>query len=259
MALGLSLTEAQCLTALRGFLLGVLPSDVEVIRAQGNRVPEPASDDFVVMTPTIRERHGTNIDDYSDCAFSASIDGTVLTVDTVSIGTILPGNNLFGTGVTTGSIIGEQITGAPGGIGTYAVTPSQTVAAVVMAAGSKNMLQKVKMTVQLDVHGEDSADLAHILTTAFRDEYGVQAFEDSGFDVVPLYTSDPRQIPFTNEEQQIESRWVVDAVMECNPIVTVPQQFADALVLGIINVDVEFPESSDSAIGRFSIGYSAVP
>jgi hypothetical protein len=36
---------------------------------------------------------------------------------------------------------------------------------------------------------------------------------------------------------------VIDAVMQCNPIVTVPQQFADVLALSLIEVDARYPPS----------------
>lgn len=49
-----ALTEDAILTALRAFLLDVLPDGVEVIQGQPNRVPEPASPDHVIITPDRR-------------------------------------------------------------------------------------------------------------------------------------------------------------------------------------------------------------
>ena len=51
----------------------------------------------------------------------------------------------------------------------------------------------------------------------------------SGFDIAPLFASEPRQVPFLNEAQQVETRWSVDLVMQVNPLVTVPQDFAQSL------------------------------
>ncbi len=53
-----TVTEAQINTALRSFLLTVLPSGVEVFKGQQNLVPEPAEDNFVIMTVALRERLG---------------------------------------------------------------------------------------------------------------------------------------------------------------------------------------------------------
>ena len=62
----LSLTESQTCTALRAFLLNVLPSPVEVIRTQDNRVPVPSGPDYVTMTPMMLVRLETNVVTYGD-------------------------------------------------------------------------------------------------------------------------------------------------------------------------------------------------
>lgn len=61
----LSITEDDILTALRTFLLSVLPTGIEVIQGQDNRVPEPKGPDFVVMTPMSRARLATNTDSWT--------------------------------------------------------------------------------------------------------------------------------------------------------------------------------------------------
>lgn len=57
-----TITEDDVFTAIRAYLLAVGPVGLEVIQAQNNRVPEPASADFIVMTPTNRGRLATNVD-----------------------------------------------------------------------------------------------------------------------------------------------------------------------------------------------------
>jgi hypothetical protein len=54
--------EDYVITALRAFLLSVVPAGVEVVQAQVNRVPEPAGDTFIIMTPVRRMRLATNTD-----------------------------------------------------------------------------------------------------------------------------------------------------------------------------------------------------
>jgi len=232
----LSLTESQTLAALRSFVLGVLPAGIEVIRGQGNRVPEPSCSDFVVMTPGLRDRISTNVDSYSDAAFVGSIAGAAMTITEVTLGALAVGSVLLGANIAAGTYVETFGTGT-GGLGTYTVSPSQTVASQVIAAGVKLALQPVNVSIQLDVHGPNSSDNAHIISTLFRDDYGVQAFAATGFDVSPLYTSEPHQIPFINGEQQYEERWVVDCYMQCNPVITLRgQQFADEL-----SADIQTP------------------
>jgi hypothetical protein len=240
MSATLSLTESQTLTALRSFLLSVLPAGVEVLRSQINRVGEPQGDDFVMMTPLMRQRIATNIDTYQDCAFTGSITGNTLTVTEMSLGTITVGATLFGIGILAGTTITAEGTGT-GGIGTYTVSQSQTVASEVMACGSVNMLQKTQATVQIDVYGPASADNTQIITTAFRDSFAVDAFQASGFDVSPLYADDAHQAPFINAESQYQDRFTFKCYLQVNPIVTVPQQFADQLEATIKEVQASYP------------------
>ncbi|WP_321905128.1 phage neck terminator protein [Paraburkholderia tropica] len=224
----LSITEAQTLAALRSFLLTLLPSGTEVVRAQDNQVAMPTGPNFVAMTPTSRIRLRTNVDSYADCAFTGSISGATLTVAQMSIGSVQVGATLFGSDVISGTTISALGTGT-GGVGTYTISQSQNVASEVMASGSKSMLQATQVTVQVDVYGPDSADYAQIITTVFRDAYGADLFSSSGFDVTPLHADEANQMPLIDGEAQFEDRWTIRCVMQCNPILTVPQQFADEL------------------------------
>jgi len=222
--------QSQIQTALRSFLLSALPqfSAGQVVAGLDNRVPEPQFSDFVVMTAIRRERIETNVDGFADCAFTASIAGTVMTVSAVRLGLIGSGATLFGTGVASNTTITTQLSGAPGGTGTYTVSPSQTAASGTMSAGSESFLQPTEITYQLDVHGPNSADNAQVVTTLFRDQFGIDVFAASGFDVAPLHADDPRQVPFINAESQYENRWIVEAHLQANQVVSLPLQFADA-------------------------------
>jgi hypothetical protein len=175
----LSLTESQILTALRGFLLAVLPSGMEAVKGQDNRVAEPVGDNFVVMTPILRDRLSTNIVTFTDG---------------------FPSN--------------PQIRGD---------------------------LEKVMATVQIDVHGPLAADNAQIIETLFRSDWAVDLFATYGFDLAPLYIGQRKQIPFLDGEQQIETRWTMDACLECNPVVTNTQDFAASIEVEIVEVDATYP------------------
>jgi hypothetical protein len=73
-------------------------------------------------------------------AFTGSISGTILTVTAVGSGAITAGQLLTGVGVSAGppgsnaTYISNQISGTTGGIGTYTVSVSQTVASTSMSA-----------------------------------------------------------------------------------------------------------------------------
>jgi hypothetical protein len=55
-----SLTQQQVETAIRGFLKTILPG-LETCIGQANRVPEPTSDNYVIMWSTLRKRLGTTV------------------------------------------------------------------------------------------------------------------------------------------------------------------------------------------------------
>lgn len=261
----LSLTESQMLTVLRAFLLDVLPAGTAVVKAQVNRVPEPIGGDFVVMTPLLRQRLSTNEDAFDDAAFLGFITGDVLTVTEIEFGAIRIGAPVYGSGVAPNTYVTAFATGA-GGVGTYTVAPAQAVPSgdmtpfrvltqdgapiltqdglwlltqayvpagtpVPMFAGTMAARQATMVTVQLDVHGPSSADNAHRITTLFRDSYACDFFAALEPALQPLHADDAKQAPFINGEAQVEYRWVVDAVMQANPIVTVPQRFADEVLI----------------------------
>jgi hypothetical protein len=235
-----STTEAAAFTALRAVLLDILPSGTEVVRGQVNRVPEVKADDFVVFTPLRRPRISTNVDANKDVRFTGSILGTLLTVEDLSFGTIVVGAAVYGVGVANGTTITSFDTGT-GGVGTYEVSVSQTVSRETLSAGGRGITQSTQLDVQLDVHGPASADNAQVISTVLRDAYGSRLFAAHGGLVAPLYADDPRQMPFTNDQQQYEYRWIVEARLQIKPEVRVPTQYADVVEVVPHSVDAEFP------------------
>jgi len=236
MAYTLSLTQSQILTALRSALIQALPSGMEIVQGQTNLVPEPIGTDFIVMTPILRQRLSVQRETYADCALTGSISGTTLTVSAISLGgiNISAAPILWGPTVAGGTTITAQLTGAPGGTGTYTISQGQTVASSLMACGLVDMLQPTQVTIQLDVHGPNSPDNCQIVSTLFRELYFADLFAAQPFDVTPLYCGDPKQTPFLNAENQIETQWSIDAVLQANQVVIAPQQFAGVLTQTVV-------------------------
>lgn len=236
-------TDDEVFAALRDFLIAIVPAGCDVIQGQPNRVPEPTTENFVVMTPRSRPRLSTNVDTYRDVAFTASIAAAAMTVTAVQFGKIGLGNQVFGVGVAANTTIASQTSGPPGGAGVYVVAPEQTVASRRMAAGALDIQQSTEVVVQLDAHGPISADVAQTITTLMRSPWGVDKFEElnPGCGVALLYADDPKQLPFSNDQQQQESRWMVEAHLQVKPTITVSQQFAAAAVVGLAEVDERYP------------------
>jgi len=72
-------------------------------------------------------RYTWRISSPSSAVFTGSISGTTLTVTAITNGTIAAGQSLFGVGVTSETVITALGTGT-GGIGTYTINLSQTIA-----------------------------------------------------------------------------------------------------------------------------------
>jgi hypothetical protein len=249
--------ELQVLQCLRTFLLSVLPAGTEVIKGQINRVPEPASQDFVIFTPIGQSRLAFNTDNYVDSVFTGSISGTLLTITDIQFDEGSPlqvGSFIFGVGVANGTQIVEMLSGT-GGLGTYKVSISQTIPSQPQAAGSQQTLIENDIKVQIDVHGPNSTNNAAIISNMLQDEAACESFATTlaslgytGNDTIlvqPLYCADPQQRPFLNENDQIEYRWSIDAHIQANQtIFGIPQQFAATLQPQMIEVDAAYPTSS---------------
>jgi hypothetical protein len=103
--------------------------------------------------------------------------------------------------------------------------------------GAKNILRPAQVTIQIDCYGAGARDRASAIATLLRDEYACAQFAASGFDVQPLYAGDAQQMPLVDGEAQYEERWTFPAVLQCNAVVSVPQDSATALQVGLIEAD----------------------
>lgn len=105
----------------------------------------------------------------------------------------------------------------------------------------RTITQETEITVQVDVHGSNSADNAQMITTLFRDDWACEAFATVGYPVTPLYPGDARQMAFINGENQYENRWSVDVVLQANCAISTSAQYADTLTAELIEVDATYP------------------
>lgn len=99
--------------------------------------------------------------------------------------------------------------------------------------------QGTSVRIQLDMYGPGSSEWAVATMTVFRNDFACAALAP----MAPLYCDDPKQAPLVNGEEQYEERWIVDAHMQYNPVVSTPMQFANAADVELINVDERYPPS----------------
>lgn len=235
-----SVSQNTVLIGLKAFLTAVLPDGTKVVTGEINRVPEPKAKNFVVMTPISLARLRTNVDGDADCKFTAAIAAASMTVSAVAAGTLLAGATVFGTGIAANTKIVSQTSGTAGGIGVYVVSISQTLSSRTLSAGQKTAEQGTQIVVQLDFHSEpasDAGDMAQTVSTLLRDAYATEWFADNAPTVFPLFADNPRQAPFINDQQMFEYRWMLECNFQFNPLVRVPQQYADNVDIPAVSVD----------------------
>ncbi len=104
--------------------------------------------------------------------------------------------------------------------------------------GTKDVLMKAEYHIDLDFYGPNSAAWANTIQALFRDEYATSSFPSN---IQPLYADDPVQVPFIDGEQQYEQRWRMTTVLQYDPVVSVSQDFAGTLTVGIVEIDTKYP------------------
>ncbi len=108
-------------------------------------------------------------------------------------------------------------------------------------ASTKTVLRPTEYTIQIDCYGAAASDRALTIASLLRDSYAVDQFALQGFDVSPLYAGDAKQMPLIDGEEQYEERWTFNAVLQVNGLITLPEQTADTLTVGLIPADVFYP------------------
>lgn len=218
-----------------------MSTGVDVIAGQPNRVIEPANPWFVVMTPILSDPLGTNQDLSIDCKFTGQISGTTLTVSAVTTGVLASQATIFAPNIVVPTVIIQQLSGTPGGAGTYQVSASQALGPGTMSAGGKTMTMSDDTTVQLDFHSPDflAGDLAKTAQIAFKDELATSFFSSLSAPlnaVSPLYAYNPKQVPFINAENQYEWRWSLDVHLQVDATISVPVEYADIVNVTLMEI-----------------------
>lgn len=118
--------------------------------------------------------------------------------------------------------------------------PTTTYADPTPDTGTRTLTRPTQWAAQVDCYGERAQDRALVLSIALRSQYGCEFLAELGR-AQPLYTGEPRQMPFVTGEHQYMERWSFDAVLQFNPSITLPQQFAEHLHVDLVEVDEKYP------------------
>jgi len=113
-------------------------------------------------------------------SFTGVIANSILTVSSLT-GTISIGMTLTGTGVNTGTTIVNQLTGAPGGVGTYTVQGDDTASSTTMTA------QATGLTALAQPFGQSNSIYL----------WNPQALVSRAVSIVPVSNTSTAQVIFT--------------------------------------------------------------
>ncbi|MVW80178.1 phage neck terminator protein [Bordetella sp. 02P26C-1] len=110
------------------------------------------------------------------------------------------------------------------------------------SAGTMTVHRPVRWSAQVDCYGVAAHDHAVAAAMMLRTDYACQQF--ASLAAQPLDASDPLMTPFQSGEHEHVERWTFNATFQANMALTVAQQFADTLAVGVINVDVAHPPAA---------------
>ena len=118
-------------------MTGILATLIGQVFSGGS--PPVTTDPYFDYTTLLLPGNGTNgaqnntfLD--TGAVFTGSIAATTMTVSAVTSGTILIGHTITGSGIAGGTTVTAQLTGTTGGVGTYTVSASMTVASTSIAS-----------------------------------------------------------------------------------------------------------------------------
>lgn len=83
------------------------------------------------------------------------------------------------------------------------------------------VMQSMEVQMQIDFYGATSGQMARQFCTLWRDFYACERLQCCQ----PLYCDDPKYLPFTNEANEYEERFMVTAHLTYNPLIVHDQDF----------------------------------
>lgn len=155
MTAAIDTTQSDVFAAVRTFLVGALPTEVEVIKANDNSVPMPRGP-FVSMTPGKLERLSTNLQNYTDPGANPGTKG-VMTPTKISVQLDFYGPHSQDYAIITGNLFrdGYAIDHFPANVTPlYSDDPVQ----MPLVTGEETYLQRWKTEIFMHINPVVSVD-----------------------------------------------------------------------------------------------------
>ncbi len=140
----------------------------------------------------------------SSTSVTASIADNVMTVTVVGSGMLVNGATLSGSGVTTGTQIVAQLSGTAGGVGTYQVSKSQTVASTTITAAYGVLTVSAVSSGTLEIGSVLSG--TNVTAGSYITQFGTGTGGTGTYYVSPSGTTSSTTITATGD---VETAWYV--------------------------------------------------
>ncbi|MEY3774250.1 MAG: hypothetical protein RLZZ129_1030 [Verrucomicrobiota bacterium] len=137
---------------------------------------------------------------------TASIADNVMTVTVVGSGLLVNGATLSGSGVTTGTQIVAQLSGTAGGVGTYQVSKSQTVASTTITAAYGVLTVSAVGSGTLEIGSVLSG--TNVTAGTYITQFGTGTGGTGTYYVSPSGTTSSTTITATGD---VETAWYVNS------------------------------------------------
>lgn len=254
---------AATTTALRAFLLAVLPPETPVLLARQNRMAAP-NGPFALMTMLLHQRIATSATRYTatsriilhqqDVTVQVSLFGPGAADNTQVLGALFQNGwaaEFFTAFARNPPSPGSVIPG-PACVSpfpppppaccpaTQSVAPSATPSAVPPAFVMQASAPPIGAS-----SSQSSCQSSYQSAGCSSAPSAGQSVSGSPPRIAPLYAGPARQIPFVNGERQYEEQWQIDLHLQASFVLTLPQPMASAARL--VLADVTSPQGSPSA------------
>ncbi|GAN69292.1 hypothetical protein AA0473_1706 [Acetobacter orleanensis NRIC 0473] len=250
MSASLPPVTAAITTALRAFLLAVLPPDTPVLLARQNRMAAP-NGPFVLMTVLLHQRIATSATRYTatsriilqqqESTVQVSLFGQGAADNAQALSTLFQNGwaaEFFTALSENPSFLGSV---TPGPASSFSCQPPPACLPVARSAASSAVPPACVMPASTPFAGTSAAQFS----VPSSGQSAGQSASGPPPRIAPLYAGPARQIPFVNGERQYEEQWQIDLHLQASFVLTLPQPMASAARL--VLADVTSPQGFPSA------------
>jgi len=120
----------------------------------------------------------------------------------------------------------------------------------------ETITQSTQYCYQIDCYGDNGGEWSNLIQMLFRSDIACSFLSE--FNIQPLYTDDPKEIVFINDESQYERRWMIAVYLQVNPSTTfdIVTFATDTVGINLVIADLMKPNDLASFVDSVYIQYA---